>query len=176
VQEPIEAPDLLGAAPRDEDLDDLLALFSDQRVGAMLGGTRDREQVRAILERWQRVGLGHGCGVWVFRTRDTDALVGYAGFAPAGAIRPGAIELLYGLRPDYWGRGLATRLSRLVLRRFLESRSPRDLVAFTAVTNRASRRVLEKLGFTARGEFERAGMPHLLFTLPRAPSDPEAGP
>jgi ribosomal-protein-alanine N-acetyltransferase len=132
--------------------------------------------VRAILERWQRAGSEHACGVWVFRARDSGALVGYAGFAPADAIRPGAIELLYGLRPGYWGRGLATRMSRLALARFFESRNPRDLVAFTAVTNRASRRVLEKLGFTARGEFERAGTPHLLFGLPPAPVSSDGEP
>ena len=48
-----------------------------------------------------------------------------------------------------------------------------DVVSFTLVENRASRRVMEKLGFEYEREVEHAGLPHVLYRLrtssPRPP-------
>jgi RimJ/RimL family protein N-acetyltransferase len=40
-----------------------------------------------------------------------------------------------------------------------------DIVAFTLPTNDASRRVMEKLGFSYERDIEHAGMPHVLYRL-----------
>ena len=50
----------------------------------------------------------------------------------------------YWLGRGFWGRGIAT----LALHRFLGTIGARPLHAFVATTNVASRRVLEKCGFT----------------------------
>lgn len=50
----------------------------------------------------------------------------------------------YWLGRDFWGRGFATE----ALRSFLEVDTSRPLTAYVAVQNVASRRVLEKAGFT----------------------------
>ena len=154
-----------GAPPEDADLEDLCRVFGDPRVGATLGGVRDRANVRATIARWRGNWERFGFGVWLFRGPDA-ALLGWSGFGPAEAIRPGAVELLYGFAPECWGRGLATRLSRRALEALARVAPDTDLVGYTLTTNLASQRVLTKLGFERRGEFERAGLPHVLFEHP----------
>ena len=161
----LASPTELGAPPADADLPDLCALLGDPRVGATLGGTRSGLQVRRIFERWQRLWRERGLGPWVFRGRADGDLVGYAGLAPADDVEPGAEELLYATRPELWGSGRTTRTAGLALEHARGLDPGRRVVGFTLVTNRASRRVLQKLGFREVGEFERAGLPHVLCHL-----------
>lgn len=60
----------------------------------------------------------------------------------------GEREVGYWLGREYWGKGIATR----ALRQFLEQIQTRPLYAHVAKQNIASRRVLEKCGFTISGE------------------------
>ncbi|HSL30463.1 MAG TPA: GNAT family N-acetyltransferase [Anaerolineales bacterium] len=60
----------------------------------------------------------------------------------------GEREVGYWLGKEYWGRGIATR----ALEQFLNEIETRPLYAHVAKQNIASRRVLEKCGFTVSGE------------------------
>jgi Acetyltransferase (GNAT) domain len=60
----------------------------------------------------------------------------------------GEREVGYWLGREYWGLGVATR----ALAAFLRIETQRPLTAHVARHNTASRRVLEKWGFTVRGE------------------------
>jgi RimJ/RimL family protein N-acetyltransferase len=60
----------------------------------------------------------------------------------------GEREIGYWLGRQFWGRGIATQAVRL----FLEEVTARPLYAHVARHNSASRRVLEKAGFTVHGE------------------------
>ena len=60
----------------------------------------------------------------------------------------GEREVGYWLGKEYWGRGIASQ----ALAEFLESIETRPLYAHVAKHNIASRRVLEKCGFTISGE------------------------
>lgn len=60
----------------------------------------------------------------------------------------GEREVGYWLGREYWGKGIATR----ALRQFLEQIQTRPLYAHVAKQNIASRRVLEKCGFSISGE------------------------
>lgn len=60
----------------------------------------------------------------------------------------GEREVGYWLGKEYWGKGIATR----ALEQFLKQIETRPLYAHVAKQNIASRRVLEKCGFTISGE------------------------
>jgi RimJ/RimL family protein N-acetyltransferase len=60
----------------------------------------------------------------------------------------GEREVGYWLGREFWGKGIATE----ALRQFLEIVPTRPLWAYAAKTNIASRRVLEKCGFTVIGD------------------------
>lgn len=65
-------------------------------------------------------------------------------------------EVGYWLGRDYWGKGIATR----ALQALLERERVRPLYAYVARHNLASRRVLEKCGFSVVGSDRTlAGMP-----------------
>ena len=164
----IEDELLRGKAPALSDLDDLLALLSHPRVGETLGGVRSETAVRQAISRWARLWAERGLGPWLFRYRETDTLVGYAGLAPAPeSVEPDSVELLYALRPEFWGRGFATRMSSLALEHAFSERGVSEAVGYTLTSNRASQRVLEELGFAFERRFEHAGLPHLLYRLGR---------
>jgi RimJ/RimL family protein N-acetyltransferase len=65
-------------------------------------------------------------------------------------VQMGEQEVGYWLGREYWGRGVATR----ALAAFLEEITTRPLFARVAKHNVASRRVLEKCGFTVIAEEE----------------------
>lgn len=72
-----------------------------------------------------------------------------------GTFVRGHLQAGYSLAPKFWGKGIATRALRMVLA--LDPRRP--LFADIVSSNVASRRVLEKCGFTfVRSEVEDDGV------------------
>ena len=166
------------------DFDDIYRLHTDPRVVATLGGPRSEEQtrdyLRTSLEHWDQ----HGWGQWIFEERIFDErgkfddggtiddrhsgpLVGRCGlrhYAITGAdVGPDEIELLYAVRAEYWGRGLASEMAREVLRLAFEQLGLERVVAFTLPTNRASQRVMEKAGLRYQRDITHANLPHVLY-------------
>jgi RimJ/RimL family protein N-acetyltransferase len=73
-------------------------------------------------------------------------VIGAAGFkGPPGP--DGAVEIAYGIAPDYQGRGYATEAAGALVRYALNSGSVRLVRAHTLPTENASTRVLTKCGF-----------------------------
>ena len=56
------------------------------------------------------------------------------------------MEIGFALRPDHWGRGLATEAARFALAQARSRLGLRTLIGIATPENRASRRVLEKIG------------------------------
>ena len=94
-----------------------------------------------------RLALEHGGGLGWFAVLD-GVVVGDCG-THGGPDADGAVEIGYGLAGPYRGRGLATELARALAGWLLADPDVRRVVATThAAANPASRRVLEKVGFT----------------------------
>jgi RimJ/RimL family protein N-acetyltransferase len=82
-----------------------------------------------------------------FAILDGGVPVGRIWFAPQ--VRP--FEVGYYLRPDAWGRGLATRSLRLVCA-WMQARGERQIALCTHPGNARSQRVAERAGFHPAGE------------------------
>ena len=158
--------ELVGMPVSASDLPYLALLFGDDEVGKTLGGTRSYDEVIAIYSRWREVWDERQCGPFVFRISG-DTFVGYAGVVPAPIGDPGDIELLYGISPSFWGRGITTRMSRLVAHWAFEQRNFDSLVAYTLQTNLASMGVMKNLGFSYQRDVEKAGLTHVFYRLTR---------
>jgi RimJ/RimL family protein N-acetyltransferase len=139
-----------------------------------LGGLRSDDQTREYLEQnlahWDR----HGYGLWLLREAQSGAFVGRSAIRHLSVGGNDEVEIGYALMPEYWGRGLATEVSRKMVRiAFDQLRLHGKLVAVTLPNNVASRRVIEK----ADGVFERnivhADLPHALFRFRNAHATPE---
>ncbi len=151
----------------DRDLDDLTGIYADPLVTATLGGIRDAEWVRQYLNNqmahWER----HGFGFWTMRDPDTGTFVGRGGLRHATIEGQIAIEVGYGLIPQFWGSGLATELACESVRVAFAELHLDELVCFTLPTNLASRRVMEKAGFRYERDIIYADLPHVLCRLTR---------
>lgn len=159
---------LLAERLRAEDLDELRRMDRDPWVMATLGGVRlDDETRRALagnLDHWDR----HGFGIWTFRDSLDGRFVGRGGLRNARVDGNDEVELLYALRAEYWGKGLATELARAILTVGFEQLGLADVTCFTLPTNRASRRVMEKVAFTYERDMLHAGLPHVLYRITAA--------
>jgi ribosomal-protein-alanine N-acetyltransferase len=83
-----------------------------------------------------------GFGLWLLL--DGGELLGFCGLRPVP--ESGEIEILYAVRPDHWGEGLATEAARAVLRFGFERCGLGRILARADAPNTASVRVMEKLG------------------------------
>jgi [ribosomal protein S5]-alanine N-acetyltransferase len=66
----------------------------------------------------------------------------------------GRIEVGYGVAPVYAGRGFATAGVRLMVEQALSQPEVEEVYAETAIGNIASKRVMQKIGFTHIGQRE----------------------
>ena len=164
----METDRLVGCRPLARDADELHVVMSDPRVAewlwpGALGGARTLSQVRALLvhdmDHWKR----HGFGAWIVRDRATGALVGRVGLMRAVVEGADEVEVFWLIAPDRWGEGLATEMARAAVDAALGPLGLASVVAFTQPHNTASRSVMERLGMTYEREYERAGLPHVLY-------------
>jgi RimJ/RimL family protein N-acetyltransferase len=70
--------------------------------------------------------------------------------------------------PAFWGRGLATEMAGASIAVAIERLQVDSLVAIALPGNRASRRVMEKLGMGYEREVSHAGLAHVLYRLTAA--------
>ena len=90
---------------------------------------------------------------WFFLRPSTD----YRFAAEAGWTRASDLELGYRLRRAAWGRGLATEGAAALVRLALAAPDVTGVVAAALVTNRASWRVMEKVGLARVRDFAIPG-------------------
>ena len=133
-----------------EDLPLAMMLWGDPEVSALLGGPFTPE---AVLERLAReIAQMHHLGIqyWPIFLLDGDRHAGCAGLRPWGD-EPRVYELGFHLRRDFWGQGLATEAARAVIDYAFSTLGAEALMAGHHPRNRASRKVLLKLGFVYVG-------------------------
>ncbi|MBH8576675.1 GNAT family N-acetyltransferase [Nostocaceae cyanobacterium CENA369] len=156
---------LLGEPLQSKHLNELCRMHQNKQVMATLGGVRSDEETRLLilnnLNHWQRYGFG----LWVFRDKVNNQFVGRAGLRNTHVDGKEEVELAYALIGKFWGRGLATEMSEQILKIGFELLKLPEIVCFTLTTNKASQRVMEKLGFKYERDIIHASLPHLLYRL-----------
>lgn len=160
---------------RDDDLPAFRALNADPEVRryfptVMTAAESDAlaAQVRADLET-------NGHGLWAVEVTGGAPFIGFVGLArPSFEPFTASMEVGWRLARDAWGHGYATEAARAAVAFAFTNLGLRELVSFTVPANTASRRVMEKLGFThdAAGDFLHPRLPeghplrpHVLYRL-----------
>lgn len=149
---------------RKDHLADLVALHLDPVVSRYLGGVRSPEATAAYLTaamaHWDR----HGFGLWALRTLAGE-FAGRAGIRQAIVDGAEEFEILYTLKRDLWGRGLASEIAAALIETARSQLRLPSLVGLVVVGNDASRRVLEKSGFTLERTMPSRGEEVALYRL-----------
>lgn len=134
-----------------DDLDALAAVFAEPDFWWYpFGRGLTREETERFVQRQIDHWATHGFGMWAAESRDDAQLIGYVGLAiPTWLpeVLP-AVEVGWRLRPDHWGRGLATEGGRASLRYGFEELGLDRIVSIFVPDNVASGRVMAKLGMT----------------------------
>lgn len=152
----LQTPRLLGEPLSTPHLDELVVFYGHPQVARWLFPRRrppDRDGVRARLEAHERHWQRHGYGLWLLRDRRTGAFLGQGGLKRTDATGEDELEVGWAVHPDRWGEGLATELARHSVTAAFRSLQAGDVVAYTLPGNRASRRVMEKLGMRRERRF-----------------------
>jgi [ribosomal protein S5]-alanine N-acetyltransferase len=131
----------------DEDTDRLYALMCIPEVYRYLAD--GVVPPRAVLEYWIARSYtdfaAHNIGLWVLED-DHAVLAGCVRLEPQ--VGPRSAELTYVLHPQFWGLGLATRMSWTVMQHALQSSCVDQIVAGAEQPNTASIAVMCRLGMT----------------------------
>ena len=114
--------------------------------------------------RWKRRAffgffVNHGFGFWAICFKNDPKLIGFGGlrqFTEDGGVTS-EVEILYGVAPERWGKGIATEAAGAVLRYGFEERELAHIYAGADPPNAASFRLIEKLGMRFARKIEVKG-------------------
>ena len=149
---------------------------ADPRVMEYFPSVMTAEESDAGLGRLQTHDERHGFTFWAVELRETGEFIGFTGLAhtPFEAHFTPCVEIGWRLLPEFWNRGLATEAARASLAFGFDKIGLVEIVAFTAMGNRRSRRAMEKLGMihTPADDFDHPRVPeghplrrHVLYRL-----------
>ncbi len=142
-----------------EDLPLFVAMNSDARVMKYFPAPLTRDETLAFYSRIMQEFELKGWGLYAVELKHGREFIGYVGLHEIGfeaEFTPG-VEIGWRLSADYHNRGYATEAAKGVIE--LARRSGiRRLYSFTAVVNRPSERVMQKIGMEKRGEFDHPSL------------------
>jgi len=132
----------------DADRAAIAVMNADPRVGAWLGGARDRAQSDAFVDRVMAHDREHGFGFWVVERKADTRVIGMTGvwWVPPEMNMAPAVEIGWRFHPDAWGQGYATEAATAALAHGFEALKLAEIIAFTARTNLASQAVMRRIG------------------------------
>jgi RimJ/RimL family protein N-acetyltransferase len=145
-----------------DDVELIVELDSDPEVTRWVG--EPEPTTRTLVETlilpkllgWHAAHANHG--FWATHEVTTREFIGWFHYRPA-KVAPHEPELGYRLRRAAWGKGYATEGSRALLAHAFEVLGDARVVAEAFRANRASTRVMEKLGMVHEREELEYGQP-----------------
>jgi ribosomal-protein-alanine N-acetyltransferase len=127
------------------------------------------DETRGMLAANADLYAGGGLGLWGARKRDHgDDLHGFAGYWYFRT--PPQLEIVFAVAESRWGHGYATEMASGLLAYGFEVLGLDEVRASTDAPNRASVRVLEKIGFRRVRRSAVDGPETLFFSAARPPA------
>lgn len=136
------------------DLPLFAAMNKDARVMKYFPSLLAEAETEAFYNRIQKEFDGKGWGLYAVALKESGRFIGYVGLHEIGFeadFTPG-VEIGWRLAADCHNQGYATETAKTVLR-LAKSNGIGSLYSFTAVINRPSERVMQKIGMEKIGEF-----------------------
>lgn len=162
---------------RATDREPFATLNADPKVMEFFPTLLTRDASDAIADRCQSLIQERGWGFWAAESKELGEFIGFVGLHIPSALLPFSpcVEIGWRLAFEHWGKGLASEAARGALRAAFQSLGLEEVVSFTAVGNRRSRAVMERLGMRESGTFEHPQVPedsplrvHSLYRLSRS--------
>jgi [ribosomal protein S5]-alanine N-acetyltransferase len=124
------------------------------------------ERIQSFVDRQMELYRTRGFCRWKLMRKPDRNLIGFCG---VGLWRDGLEpEIGWWLARPYWGYGLATEAARLALRDAFDRVRLERIVSIAMPGNKASTRIMEKLGLEFECEFESDGIRLVRYAMNRA--------
>lgn len=135
---------------------------ADPEVMRYFPAVQTTQQSNASIDAWSNHFAEHGFGNWAVERNDTREFIGFIGLSIPRRPLPFSpcVEIGWRLKRSAWGQGFATEGARECLRFGFQVLGLSELVSFTALLNRPSMAVMERIGMrNAKQDFEHPGVP-----------------
>lgn len=143
----LETKRILLRPPKNEDLDSIHSLYCDPDIQKYLGGSYCIE----VSERHLQMAIQNygrdGYGMMVIFEKEKNGLIGFCKIQSSPLESPNNIEIIYGLLPEWRGKGYAMEAVQEILHWFFDEFVIDRIIGRVKQDNTVSRKLLEKLGF-----------------------------
>jgi RimJ/RimL family protein N-acetyltransferase len=163
---------------RASDLEPFARLNADPVAMEFFPTLLSRAESDAMVQRLTSEIREQGWGRWAVELLESGQFIGFVGLCNTPSDLPIApcVEVGWRIDRSYWGHGYATEAARAALAVAFHDLKLKEIVSFTAVLNRRSRAVMERLGMIESPEtFEHPRVPidsplrtHCLYRLSQA--------
>jgi RimJ/RimL family protein N-acetyltransferase len=150
-----------------DDVTALWKIMSDSRVHRFTGDTpwtmeRATQYIHFMLDQnFRSLEAFHGACV----LKDSQVLIGFTGLNPYLPKQP-EIEWQFGV--PFWGNGYATEIGKAVIPSAFATTNVDAIYGMANPQNKASRRVLEKIGMTCLGLQDFRGEQDMFYRIERS--------
>ncbi len=121
------------------------------------------ERIQEFVQRQMRCLRERSYCLWKLLEPGAGRMIGFCGLQPLS--NTAEIEIGWWLAQSHWGRGLATEAARAALRDGFERVGLGRIVAIAQAANRASLRVMDKLGMRYERDMQYKGMDVVLYAV-----------
>ena len=137
------------------DVDNLVDLDSDPEVTRYINGGKPTSREYIIEQVMPRIMKYYSTldrqGIWAAIGKESGAFMGWFHLRP-NRQNAAETELGYRLKQEYWGQGMATEGSIALIKKAFEELQVDIIVAIADPANKASRRVMGKVGLSYEKE------------------------
>ena len=147
---------------KSEDYEAFSKLNADPKVMEYFPSILTKVQSDVMASTLKALISQNGWGFWVLEERKTGFFVGTLGLHEPSDNLPflPCVEIGWRLAHEHWGKGYATEAGLEVLRFAFEVLELEEVVSFTAVVNKRSSALMERLGMkNAYANFEHSALP-----------------
>lgn len=147
---------------QDSDLAPFAELNADSQVMAYFPAPLTPAASAAQAAKIRQFMQQHGWGLWAVECSTVAPFIGFVGLNHVGDGLPIApcVEIGWRLSAAHWGHGYATEAANAALAYAFQRLQLAEVVSFTAVLNRPSQRVMERIGMICDDEtFEHPRVP-----------------
>jgi 3-dehydroquinate dehydratase/shikimate dehydrogenase len=164
---------------RQEDLEPFATLNADPKVMEYFPSVLTSEESNDSAHRISSKIETQRWGLWAVSVPGVADFIGFIGLAVPSFEAPftPAVEIGWRLAYDHWGKGYATEGAKAVLEYAFETLKLSEVVSFTALPNKRSQHIMEKIGMhhDPKDDFDHPKLPqghwlkrHVLYRLKKS--------
>lgn len=147
----------------ESDCIDVEKIYENQEVRKFLGGIRLMDSIKEIVE--EMLNSNQESYYWVVREKQTESFIGLVSLD----LHHEEVyqEVSYQFLPHWWGKGYASEVITVIINYALNELHLPKIIAETQTANKASCRLLEKLGMKLEQTTYRFGAEQSIYSIKR---------